>query len=74
MIPAAVPAGFRASMPVSRVALLRWLRDAVLWLVALQCRHRERMQLAAMDDAALKDVGFSRCDVAAELRKRHWRR
>ena len=52
----------------------RWLRDAVLWLAGLQRRHRERMQLAEMDATALKDIGLSRCDVMAELRKPCWRR
>ena len=51
-----------------------WLQDAVLWLVGLQRRHRERMQLAEMDAAALKDIGLSRCDVMAELCKPRWRR
>jgi len=43
-------------------------------LVAMQRRHRERMQLAEMDAAALKDIGLSRCDTLAELRKPRWRR
>ena len=74
MITASVSTGFLVSVPAPRSALPCWLCAALLWLVALQRRHRERMQLAAMDDAALKDVGLSRCDVAAELRKRRWRR
>jgi uncharacterized protein YjiS (DUF1127 family) len=56
------------------VAALRWLCAALFWLAALQRRHRERMQLAEMDDAALKDIGLSRCDVMAEVAKPSWRR
>lgn len=44
------------------------------WLVAVQRRHRERLQLAEMDDAALQDIGLSRGDVMAEIRKPRWQR
>ncbi|MFC3676144.1 DUF1127 domain-containing protein [Ferrovibrio xuzhouensis] len=50
------------------------LPDIFRWLVVLQRRHRERLQLAEMDDAALQDLGLSRCDVMAEIRKPRWRR
>lgn len=43
-------------------------------LVAWQCTARERAQLAELSDAALKDVGLTRGDILAELRKPRWRR
>lgn len=64
----------RAPLSAFHMAPLHWLRGTMLWLVALQHRHRERLQLAAMDDDALKDIGLSRCDVMAELAKPRWRR
>ena len=43
-------------------------------LVALQQLARERAQLAEMEDAALKDIGLTRADMRAALRKPVWRR
>jgi uncharacterized protein YjiS (DUF1127 family) len=43
---------------------------ATLWL-ALQVR-RERRALLALDDAALKDLGFNRSDAYAEAQRSFW--
>ena len=37
-------------------------------------RHRERRILGALSDHVLKDIGVSRADVDAEVRKNFWRR
>ena len=42
-------------------------------LVAWQVRANERAALANLDDAALKDMGLSRADIAAEVDKPFWR-
>lgn len=42
-------------------------------LLEWQETWRQRKHLASLDDAALKDIGLSRADVAAELRKPVWR-
>ncbi len=52
---------------------LHWLHGAALRLVALQRRYAERLRLADLDDAALKDIGLSRYDVRAELNRPFWR-
>lgn len=45
------------------------IRDAVLaWLG----RARDRRALAALDERTLKDIGLSRCDIAAETARRPW--
>ena len=36
-------------------------------------RIAERHLLASLDDRMLKDLGYSRCDVEHEIRKRFWR-
>ena len=36
-------------------------------------RVAERHLLASFDDRMLKDLGYSRCDVEHEIRKRFWR-
>lgn len=61
-------AGAKAMLLGGIVALVRW-----------QCTARERDQLAALcdgngGDETLEDVGLSRADVMAELRKPRWRR
>jgi len=43
-------------------------------LMHWQETYRQRKHLASLDDVALKDIGLSRADVAAELRKPVWRR
>jgi uncharacterized protein YjiS (DUF1127 family) len=68
-------AALRPAMPAAlRFMPLGWLRDSLLWLAVLQRRHRERMQLSEMNEAALKDIGLSRCDMMAECAKPRWRR
>lgn len=36
-------------------------------------RYRQRRQLLALDSAALKDIGISRCDAVREAQKPFWR-
>ena len=50
------------------------LETAAVRLLQWQETWRQRKHLASLDDAALKDIGLSRADVAAELRKPVWRR
>lgn len=50
------------------------LEAVAVCLLQWQDIWRQRKHLAALDDAALKDIGLSRADVAAELRKPVWRR
>lgn len=50
------------------------LTTIMLQIVAAQRRLRERDQLVELSDAALKDLGLTRADVWAELRKPAWRR
>jgi len=42
--------------------------------VAAQRLSRERDQLSELSDSALKDLGLTRADVWAELRKPMWQR
>lgn len=35
-------------------------------------RARDRRALAALDERTLKDIGLSRCDIAAETARRPW--
>jgi uncharacterized protein YjiS (DUF1127 family) len=44
-------------------------RGALGFLAALDARHRARRHLAELDDRMLRDIGVSRADVAAELRR-----
>ena len=41
-------------------------------LTLWQLRSRERQALAALDDRALRDVGLSRGEIEAEIRKPFW--
>lgn len=50
------------------------LEALAVCLLQWQETWRHRKHLAALDDAALKDIGLSQADVAAELRKPVWRR
>jgi uncharacterized protein YjiS (DUF1127 family) len=47
--------------------------DAVTTLLNWQERSRQRRQLLALDDRALKDFGSSRADAASEGDKPFWR-
>ena len=38
-------------------------------LASLDARYRDRMDLEALDDRMLRDIGLTRADVAAELRR-----
>lgn len=45
---------------------LTW-RGMLRWLRALDMLHRERVDLAAMDDATLRDIGVTRSEVGQAL-------
>lgn len=45
------------------------LRRLLARLVALEGAYRQRADLAALDDRMLRDVGLTRADVDAELRR-----
>lgn len=62
-----------APRPVFR-SLLQHLSTAIEMLLAWQVRSRERRQLLALGDAALKDFGASRCDAEGEGSKPGWQR
>ena len=47
---------------------LGW-RGVLRWLAALDALHRERADLAAFDEATLRDIGVTRADVADALRR-----
>jgi uncharacterized protein YjiS (DUF1127 family) len=55
-------------------AVLRQAEQVLSGLLALQRQWREREQLAELSDAALKDLGLSRADIDAELRRPVWQR
>jgi uncharacterized protein YjiS (DUF1127 family) len=38
-------------------------------IVAADARHRDRVHLMRLDDDLLRDIGITRADVAAELRR-----
>jgi len=57
--------------PSSLLAAAGRLLEAVAtWVV----RARQRHDLQRLNDAMLKDIGLSRCDVEYEVRKPFWRR
>jgi uncharacterized protein YjiS (DUF1127 family) len=45
------------------------VRRLIAFLGELDARRRARARLAALDDHLLRDIGVSRADVAAELRR-----
>ncbi|MGI9491876.1 MAG: DUF1127 domain-containing protein [Geminicoccaceae bacterium] len=47
---------------------VRILKHFLEW----SARSQQRRNLAALDDAALKDIGFSRADVQHEVSKPFW--
>jgi uncharacterized protein YjiS (DUF1127 family) len=61
-VAAHVPGGLLASLGSAATRLGVWLT-----------RHRQRRQLAELDDAMLKDIGLSRADVYGEVTKPFWR-
>ncbi len=50
------------------VPRLGW-RRVLRWLAALDALHRERADLAAFDEATLRDIGVTRAEVADALRR-----
>jgi uncharacterized protein YjiS (DUF1127 family) len=52
---------------------LRALRDGLDALRRWRELARQRRQLAELDDRLLRDIGLTRADVGAELRKPFWR-
>lgn len=46
-----------------------WLRSLLARLRAADALHRQRVHLSEMDDHMLRDIGLTRADVAAELRR-----
>lgn len=44
-------------------------RRVLRWLAALDTLHRERADLAAFDEATLRDIGVTRAEVAGALRR-----
>lgn len=45
------------------------VRGLVKAVVGLDARYRSRAQLVELDDRMLRDMGLTRADVAAELRR-----
>ncbi|MBX3452952.1 DUF1127 domain-containing protein [Ferrovibrio sp.] len=63
----------RPARPVFRHHLLAPLYAAIFWLLEKQRGYERRIQLVALDDATLRDVGLSRSDLRAALNKSLWR-
>ena len=61
-----VPSVLRLA-PVARPRLT--VRGVLARLVRYDALHRNRMDLKALDDAMLRDIGLTRADVDAELRR-----
>ena len=55
--------GLIEAMPRAFATLSEWRR-----------RSRDRAELAALDDRALRDIGVSRADVWREINKPFWRK
>ncbi len=49
-----------------------WVRRCMHVLALWAERGRQRRQLAALNDAALKDIGLTRLDVRTEVEKPFW--
>jgi uncharacterized protein YjiS (DUF1127 family) len=45
------------------------MRGLIAWLADLDARHRARLRLASLDDHLLRDIGVTRADVEAEVRR-----
>jgi uncharacterized protein YjiS (DUF1127 family) len=63
-------AGLAALWAGDLILALVW--RAAVALVTWQERGRQRRHLASLDDYLLRDLGISRSDVYAELRKPFW--
>lgn len=50
-----------------------WIRQVMHRVARWIETSRQRRQLAALDDAALKDIGLTRSDVSIEIYKPFWR-
>ncbi|WP_285425023.1 DUF1127 domain-containing protein [Pseudomonas sp. efr-133-TYG-103a] len=50
----------------------RWWTAMTTQIARWRRLHRERRQLAALSDDALKDIGLSRADVYQEAERRFW--
>ena len=65
------------TQPFRQIRFGRHRRRVLETLVAFACRgwdrHRQRVDLDALNDAALKDIGLSREDVRRERAKPFWR-
>lgn len=56
----------------SRLATRSRLVHAVLWLERVFRTARERRQLMALDERALKDIGLNRADAHGEWSRPFW--
>ena len=65
--------GWAISASISWRGLCDQLARAVEQVENWQERTRQRRALAALDDAALKDIGLSRSEAAGECDKPFWR-
>ncbi len=57
---------------LSVAALARWLAAAFALIGTWHDRARERRELARLDQRMLRDIGVSRYDAMAEVRKPFW--
>ncbi|MEL6127807.1 MAG: DUF1127 domain-containing protein [Pseudomonadota bacterium] len=57
-----------------RRAVLRAFRPGKLFALISRwkTRHRQRIQLSHLNDAALKDIGLTRHDVEREIQRPFW--
>jgi len=63
-----------ATVPAASLAGLRqWLRAACDAFRRCNARRRERVELASLGEAALKDIGVSRAQAQFEVEKPCWR-
>ncbi|MEN4751351.1 MULTISPECIES: DUF1127 domain-containing protein [Pseudomonas] len=59
--------------PLSREsAPERWWKSAVAQVARWRKLHHQRVELAALSDDALKDMGLSRADVYEEVERPFW--
>jgi uncharacterized protein YjiS (DUF1127 family) len=60
------------SFSLSRLNIMGWVTALRSKLALWRERSQSRNRLAAMDGAALKDIGLSRCDAWREVNKPFW--